>query len=266
MSLRSNRLGSRIARAIRSRGIGAGCFREAAGALLDLVYPRTCVSCDEPVEENSPFRFVCELCSRQIRFARQPACRTCGYPFFGAIEEEDLGCERCAELTPLFGEGRTTVLLQGPARDLVHELKYRGQEFLVWDIRRILRDASGLADYLEGAWLVPVPLHPRKERERGFNQSRLLARELASIAPVAGIVEPLYRGIDTESQTRFDRRTRQANLKNAFAKKEKSTLNPENRYVLVDDVFTTGATLNACSAALMSGGARRVDVITFGHG
>ena len=118
-----------------------------------------------------------------------------------------------------------------------------------------------------GATLVPVPLHPRKARERGFNQAGLLAETLAHAVGGGTRVESLLRRVvDTESQTAFDRRTRVANLKNAFALARGAVLNPAHHYVLVDDVFTTGSTLNSCARALRRAGGLNLDIVTFGHG
>jgi len=120
---------------------------------------------------------------------------------------------------------------------------------------------------VRGATLVPVPLHPRKARERGYNQALLLATTLAEVAGGGTRVEPLLRRvIDTPTQTAFDRRTRMANLKNAFALASGAFLSPDLHYILVDDVFTTGSTLNSCARTLRRAGALRLDVVTFGHG
>ena len=109
--------------------------------------------------------------------------------------------------------------------------------------------------------------HPRKERERGYNQALLLARALALVAGGTTTVHELLRRTeDTATQTAFDRRTRMANLKNAFALGRGAALNPEQHYILVDDVFTTGSTLNSCARTLRRAGALKLDVITLGHG
>lgn len=146
-------------------------------------------------------------------------------------------------------------------------MKYKGQVHLLEDLSRIIFRAEGVVDFARGGVLVPVPLHPRKERERGFNQSLLMAERIAVLTKgEARVWDGLERVRDTESQTQFDRKRRQRNLKNAFALRKNCTFNPELRYILVDDVFTTGSTLNACAAALSRGGILQIDVITFGHG
>jgi ComF family protein len=176
-------------------------------------------------------------------------------------------CPHCEGLNPAFHEGRTAVLFKGPARALVIELKYHRGLFVLEDMAAIFRRSPPLLEHVRGATLVPVPLHPRKLRERGYNQAALLADILAREAGGGTRVEGLLRRVfDSESQTAFDRRTRMANLKNAFALARGAALTPEHHYILVDDVFTTGSTLNSCARALRRAGGLKLDVVTFGHG
>ncbi len=176
-------------------------------------------------------------------------------------------CVKCEGLDPAFREGRTAVLFKGAARSLVIELKYHRGLHVLEDMTEIFRRVPELIAHVRGATLVPVPLHPRKARERGYNQALLLAQALAAAAGEGARVEPLLRRVvDTQTQTAFDRRTRMANLKNAFALVRGADLNPSLHYVLVDDVFTTGSTLNSCARALRRAGAVNLDVVTFGHG
>jgi ComF family protein len=146
-------------------------------------------------------------------------------------------------------------------------LKYHHGLHLLADCAALFRGAPHLLEHVRGARLVPVPLHPRKRRERGYNQSALLAAELAREAGGETTVESLLvRRIDTATQTAFDRERRRANLQNAFALAPGAPLRSFARYVLVDDVFTTGSTVNACALALRAGGGERVDVATLAHG
>lgn len=181
--------------------------------------------------------------------------------------EEGRVCPHCAELAPAFGTGCTAVLLRGPARSLLVEFKYHGGRHLLRDLEEIFRRSPGVLAHVRGGVLVPVPLHPRKERERGYNQSELLAAALARAAGGGTRVgRVLRRTVDTPTQTAFDRRDRQANLKNAFALRRRPGLNPSLRHILVDDVFTTGSTLNGCARVLRRAGCLNLDVVTFGHG
>ena len=176
-------------------------------------------------------------------------------------------CGHCADLYPAFRRGRTAVICRGPARSLVMELKYHRGLHVLEDIEAVFRRSPSVLAHVRGAALVPVPLHPRKQRERGYNQSELLARTLARAAGGGTRVEPLLRRVvDTPTQTGFDRRNRRSNLKNAFALARGAGLNRRRRYILVDDVFTTGSTLNSCARELRRAGCLRLDVVMFGHG
>jgi ComF family protein len=232
---------------------------------LDVVFPRVCVQCHDAVEEHE-LRHVCPACAAQLHIVAEPHCTTCGHPYFGEMEENRL-CEHCEALVPNFGEGKTAILLRGPGRALVHAVKYHHALHVLEDVTALMRRAPGYADFIRGKTLVPVPLHPRKERERGYNQSRLLAEcAMQAVEGEARIEEALVRVVDTISQTQFDRATRQQNLKNAFALAPRAVITPGHHYLLIDDVFTTGSTLNACAAVLREAGALNLDVITFGHG
>jgi ComF family protein len=248
-------------------------LRQFARGLSDVVFPPTCVHCRAVVEsgedhgvDGHAFRHLCTRCTAQLEQVRPPHCLTCGHPFYGLLEGERM-CPKCEGLDPAFRAGRTAVLFKGPARALVIELKYHRGLHVLEDMAEIFRRAAHLIEAVRGAILVPVPLHPRKARDRGYNQAVLLATTLAGVAGAETRVEPLLRRVvDTETQTAFDRRTRMANLKNAFAIAKGATVNPALHYILVDDVFTTGSTLNSCARTLRRAGALNVDVVTFGHG
>lgn len=234
--------------------------------LADAIFPPVCVDCGGLVEAGGALRHVCAKCAPLITRVEPPHCVTCGHPFYGEVAGERL-CPHCAELQPAYHQGRTVVLLKGPARALIHELKYYHGLHALDDIETVMRGAEHVMDFVRGATLVPVPLHPRKENKRGYNQAALIADALARAAGGGAKVKPMLRRVThTVSQTRFDRKTRQENLKNAFALARGAVLNSEHRYVLVDDVFTTGSTLNTCARVLRRAGCLNLDVVTFGHG
>jgi ComF family protein len=230
------------------------------------VFPPVCAHCRGLVGDDDGFPHLCAVCAGQLEFVESPHCTTCGHPFYGELEEGRM-CPHCVGLVPAFREGRTAVLFKGPARALVIELKYHRGLHVLADMEAVFRRSPGLLDFVRGAVLVPVPLHPRKERERGYNQSALIAERLArAAAGGTAVASLLRRAVDTQTQTAFDRRTRQANLKNAFALRKGVSLNPAQHYLLVDDVFTTGSTLNGCARVLRRGGCLNLDGVTFGHG
>jgi ComF family protein len=175
-------------------------------------------------------------------------------------------CPHCVELDPLFDEGKTLFLAKGPARSLIHELKYKAGFYVLRDVGTMLEKLPFYQAYFYGAILVPVPLHSVKLRERGFNQSERIAHALCRATGADGVQNLLVRTVYTESQTRLSRASRHQNVKNAFALADDAVVIPYLKYILVDDVFTTGSTLNACAAVLREAGAQHLKVATLGHG
>jgi len=239
-------------------------WREWGRRALDLLYPRECLATGEPVEPDSPCRFLSHAGLERIYFIREPHCSSCGTPFFGEL----LGlrdCPHCRELNPEFERGRSLFVLRDAGRELIHELKYNNGRHLLPDIETLARRQPEFIAFLQDGLLAPIPLHPLRERERGYNQSRLIADQLSRAAETP-VVEILERVKFTETQTRLNRAQRQTNMRAAFALKPNADLDPDRRYILVDDVFTTGSTLNSAAKALRKAGAERIDVVTLGHG
>lgn len=234
-------------------------------AFVDLLFPPVCLGCGG-LCEGSTLRHVCARCVPLITQVAPPHCPTCGHPFFGEVAGERI-CPHCEHLRPAYREARTVTLFKGPARELVLMLKYHGGRHVLTDLERLVRANDHVREFLRGAVLVPVPLHPRKHRERGYNQSDLLAQVFVHAVDGDARIRPLLRRVeDTESQTAFDRQARRRRMKNAFAPAPGGDITPGQRYILVDDVFTTGSTLNACARVLRRAGCLNLDVVTFGHG
>lgn len=236
-----------------------------AKAALDLIFPRSCVHCGDAVE-GSPYEFICAACAGEILPCLPPACKTCGYPFFGVVVGPKV-CPHCVDLDPVFDEGKTLFIAKGAGRSLLHHLKYQRGFYVLKDLKTIVTTSGHYSDYIQDAILVPVPLHPTKLRERGFNQSEQIAEMLATSTEGRSKVQNLLiRTVYTQTQTRLNHAERHRNVKNAFALAPDTVLIPDQQYILVDDVFTTGSTLNACARVLYDAGAIRLKVVTIGHG
>lgn len=233
-------------------------------SFLDVFFPRSCVHCGDGVD-SAAYQFLCGACSREVFLTRPPSCTTCGYPFFGLLSGSRV-CPHCEELEPLFDEGRTLFLAKGAARSLVHELKYNSGFYILEDVKRMIEATPYYRDYFAGAILVPVPLHATKERERGFNQSREVAKAICAATEARSVQDLLVRPLYTQTQTRLSRAARHQNVKNAFALAGDAAVMADHAYILVDDVFTTGSTLNACAAVLRKAGVTQLKVATLGHG
>ena len=231
---------------------------------LALLYPEVCQLCqDEPATPREGF--VGRQCWSQVRFIRPPFCQRCGLPFEGEITTGFV-CTNCQELKLHFTSARSAVVAKTVVLEAIHRFKYsRALWFENFLADLLVREA---APVLRGqGWnaIVPVPLHPLKEREREFNQSALLARQLSRAVGIPCSEGILRRIKPTATQTHLNRVARAENLKSAFALAPGTRLTGQ-RMVLLDDVFTTGATTNDCARALRAAGAEEVCVWTVARG
>ena len=243
----------------------AKVIQAASGNLLDTFMPGDCPGCGEPVEKGL-YRRLCEWCARGIEWIRRPFCECCGSPLPG-VNTVGGDCPHCRELQPSFNSGRALFLLTGTGRNFVHGVKYHGDRSLLVDLPSLMEQSPDFRDHIEGAILVPVPLHRRRLRARGYNQSAWIAEALAVSGGSDVEAHFLLKRIrNTRTQTTLSREQRMRNVKNAFALYPGKRLDGTRRYVIVDDVFTTGATLEACARVLREAGVEQVDVAALGHG
>jgi len=233
--------------------------RKLGNALLDLALPPRCHLCRCFIPEAGPLH-LCPACHDQLPFLSSPCCSVCGRPFDGA--GNDHPCGACLRNPPPWESARAALAYDDGCRDLIHAFKYRHR----FHLRRplALLTAQRLADYAANAQadlLSPVPLHPRRLRQRGFNQSLLLAEVLEREWQLPLQRQLLHRIRYTTSQTELSAEQRATNLRGAFCVPDPWLINGK-RVLLVDDVFTTGATLAECSCCLLQAGAAAVLCVT----
>lgn len=234
---------------------------------LSLVYPDVCQLCGLN-RARALEGYVCSDCagrSGNVRWVQRPFCSRCGLPYAGDISVRFV-CGNCADLELQFSWARASVVATPFLLDVIHRYKYGRATFFEPFLGRLL-EREAVPALAAGNWdgLVPVPLHPLREREREFNQAERLARWLGRAAglPVeAGLVR---RGAPTRVQASLDRRERVRNVADAFAVRD-SVRAAGRRWVVVDDVLTTGATTSAVAGALRDAGAREVAVWTLARG
>jgi ComF family protein len=231
---------------------------------LGFLYPETCQLCGE---ERATARegFVCRHCWAQVRFIRPPFCERCGLPYPGELTEP-FECTNCREMELHFISARSAVVARGLVREVIHRYKYRRalwfEPFLA-DL--LVREARPVLQEQHWDFIAPVPLHPLKHREREFNQAERLANHLSAATGIPLNDKLLRRVMPTPTQTQLTREQRAANMRCAFVANDSASLDGA-RIVLVDDVFTTGATTSACARALRAAGAGDVCVWTVARG
>ena len=228
--------------------------------ILDFFYPRRCLYCQKLITYPSP-EFICSDCLSQIVFAGKHCCRHCGRAM--GVEHETI-CQNCAELKPYFNNGISLFAFHTVGREFIHTLKYRNGTYLKNDLLQLIEHEKEKLQPLQNATFVPVPLHFLRQWQRSYNQSLLIAKAL-KIACNGSISNVLKRKINTRSQTSLTRSERKQNVEGAFTLKVK-TIDTMKTYVLVDDVFTTGATLNECASILYKHGAKDIRIFTLAHG
>ena len=241
-----------------------GRLARGGQALLDLLLPRVCVLCGRALHSLER-DLVCGHCWLRAVELPWPRCDRCGHP--RDTRRPETRCRWCELLPPFVRAARSAYALPGgTAEQIVHALKYHEWPAVARAMGRRLATVRFPRDVEdERAALVPVPLAPSRQRERGYNQSVELARALGAAWSLPVREDLLVRARATETQTRLTPGERHRNVSGAFRVMAKRARLRGLHLVLVDDVVTTAATLNACATALHAGGARILSYVTFGR-
>ena len=231
----------------------------AAGGIADLLYPPVCLGCGALTERHGG---VCATCWKGLSFIEKPYCPVLGTPFSHDLGDAIISPEAIAE-PPQFDRARAAVLYDGLARSLVQGLKYRDRTDLARTMGAwMLRASDGQVERCDA--IVAVPLHRWRLMRRRFNQSAELARALASASGRQFLPAALIRHRPTLRQVGLGARQRQENVRGAFSMSEAGRAALfGRRVVLVDDVYTTGATVNSVARVLRAAGVADVTVLTF---
>ena len=233
-------------------------------ALCDVILPPCCVVCETNTSGASD-PWVCAGCWTAVDFVRPPVCAQCGAPFAAPTEAIGSATHRCGQCllgTPVYERARAVGLYEGTLREVIHAMKYRPVFGLV----------RPLADLLSGQFavhwgsrlpdaLVPVPLHRLRLRQREFDQALALANALGQVTGIPVWSKTLIRHAHTRSQIGLGATERRRNIRGAFRVHPQKVCEGRS-LLLVDDVYTTGATAQECARTLRRAGAARVDVYT----
>ena len=228
--------------------------------LGDLFFPRHCAGCAVAIRSG----WLCGDCSDLLIAVEPPRCETCSRPYSGSLES--FVCSNCRGKAFHFRHAVAVMQSRGVVRELIHRFKYGGETWLAGllgqMLRQGLRDARLIGKPFDA--VVPVPLHPLRRREREFNQAEVLARDLARDQGWE-FCDALQRTRYTVTQTHFDRRRRMRNLRDAFRVRRNAAVKGK-RLLLVDDVLTTGSTLDECARMLLGAGAEAISALTVARG
>jgi len=226
-------------------------------AFLNIVFPPVCLNCHVRIDNAD--KFLCESCTLKIEPITEKICSRCG----SLVSEA--GCESCVEHRWYFTKARSLFPYEGVLKELIHELKYKEMA----NIGRFLGDKA--VSYIrekhypeECDVVTAIPLHPVRQRERGYNQAGLLAATIAKEMDWLYQAKLIERKRYTATQTSLSRNEREANIRQAF-RVQKNIDVKQKKILLIDDVFTTGATVNAASQILKDAGAEAVYVLTIGR-
>jgi ComF family protein len=220
-------------------------FTEFKGAALDFLFPRFCVGCDKEGE------FICKSCRTTLAQIESPVCPKCGKP-----QTNESLCSGCVDWKADIDGIRSVFRFEGVIRKAIHEFKYKNLRAITTDLAQLL-NVYLVNNPIPCEILIPVPLHHRRLRERGYNQSALLAKELGKFTGLPVNEHTLIRtGYNLPQAKTGNVEERKQNVLGVFA-----CLGEELRakkVLLIDDVATSGATLNACALALKTAGAMSV--------
>lgn len=222
-----------------------------AAALLSGLYPSTCPVCKKP-SDNPLYAPVCKNCWNSIQKYTGPACGICAAPL---VSEYSVTCSECLLHKPAFSSVENFGIYSETLREAIHILKFSGLKRLAKPLGRFLSELR----MPEADGIVPVPLTKKSLRQRGFNQTLLLARALSGTCGVPVHMDTLYKKKETLPQIGLGAKDRITNIKNAF---EVNCDIKGLKLILLDDVMTTGATARECSKTLMRAGAKEVTVVT----
>lgn len=227
--------------------------------IFEAVFPCQCLCCSKVISEEALF---CSTCWQKLQFITEPKCNICSHPFEQSSANSLLLCPICLIKKPPYKKAISLLHYNSAAKKIIGDLKYRDTTYLAKKLAKFLYNKT--KSELENIDLVvAVPLHAKKLRQRKFNQSTLLAKELAKLLNKEFSHDFLIKDQNTKPQASLTKKERQQNLKNAFKLNLKYQETVKNKNILlIDDVITTGSTLEACSKVLKKHGANDIVVLT----
>jgi ComF family protein len=233
---------------------------EALNDISDVIFPPRCLGCAETLHPQSGQLF-CPACKEKIKFITDNICSVCGTTFLDSPAKSHL-CGNCLENKTYFSCARAVVSYETIILHAIHQFKYGSNISIGALLASFMADFSFPdIDFTDYSLIIPVPLHIKRLRQRGFNQSLILAHALAKKWQIPVNFSLLKRHKFILTQTGLNKTERKQNIKGAFEVSDKKIIAGKN-VILVDDVYTTGATINECAKTLIKDGTQKVTVLT----
>ncbi len=230
-------------------------LRDISETAITFLYPAECRVCKEFLGATS-IPYICNNCWQDIQFLEAPWCDICGTPGINGL------CEACATAPPRYGKLRTLAFYQTTLQQAIHFFKFEKKKVFARPLTELINahmpSDCNIAEY---DFILPVPIHKKRLRERGFNQATLLANGIAKTAGVPVLTDTLVRHRHTVAQSSLDREARQQNLIDAFEIRNPDIIR-DKRLLVFDDVFTTGATIREAVSELWTADPAEIDVLT----
>ena len=225
--------------------------------MVDFVFPSTCPCCDKTIESHQLF---CDKCFHQITFIKKPMCYRCGQPLLLEKSKGNILCPECLKKRPLYDIARAAFIYDSVSKASILKLKYTDRMEYAYPLVELLYQA-GSDLFSKTDIIMPVPMHWRRRLKRKYNQADLLGRLLAKKTHIPYSSKNLIRSRHTEVQENKTLSERNRNVKDAFCIKKEQEIQSKT-ILLIDDVFTTGATVSNCAKTLKKAGAKAVYVLT----
>lgn len=232
---------------------------------LEVLFPSNiyCICCENIIDNTRPYS-LCDACVRNLHWANENTCKKCG-KIVGENYRREF-CNDCSETDHLFEKGFTCAEYGLYEKMIIRDYKYHGKSYFGDKLAEVMADRLAIED-LPFNLILPVPMHKNKERKRGYNQAALLAKGISRRTLVPFDKDLMMRVVRTKPMNKMSPQERRDNVKDAFTlRREKVKMVKDKTILLVDDIFTTGSTLDECSRLLLDNGAKEIYMICFAAG
>lgn len=237
---------------------------EYIDTFLNFIFPRNiyCILCGKPVDRDEKYS-ICDECKTNLKFIEGKTCEKCGKPISEFHMERK--CHECINSSRFFTKAISCIEYDDISKKIIYDLKYNKKRYISYHIAEIMYDRLKEEEMNCFDIIIPVPLHPTKEKNRSFNQASIIGKYLSRMTNIRIDNKALIRSKNTITQNMLTREQRRKNLEHAFNVVKRNDI-IDKSILIIDDIYTTGATINQCSKVLIENGARSVYAVTLATG